>query len=33
MNPELTLDMATQSVEEGVAVVMNYLIARRLIRG
>lgn len=32
-NPELTLNMATQSVEEGVAAVLNYLTARGLIRG
>jgi adenylylsulfate kinase len=33
VNPELTLNMATQSVEEGVAVVLNYLAERGLIRG
>ena len=32
-SPELTLDMATQSVEEGVAAVLNYLAQRGLIRG
>ncbi len=32
-NPELTLNMATQSVEEGVAAVVNYLAAQGLIRG
>ncbi len=33
VNPEITLNMATQSIEEGVATVVNYLIAQRLIRG
>lgn len=32
-NAELTLDMATQTVEEGVAAVLNYLVQRGLIRG
>jgi adenylylsulfate kinase len=31
--PELTLNMATQTVEEGVAAVLNYLTSRGLIRG
>lgn len=31
-NPELTLNMATQTVEEGVAAVLNYLVQRGLIR-
>jgi len=31
-NPELTLNMATQSVEEGVAAVLNCLVQRGLIR-
>lgn len=32
-NPELTLNMATQTVEEGIAAVVNYLTDRGLIRG
>lgn len=32
-NPELTLNMAMHSVEEGVATVLNYLVQRGLIRG
>lgn len=32
-NPELTLDMATQTVEEGVTAVMAYLAQRGLIQG
>ncbi len=32
-NPELTVNMATQTVDEGVAAVLNYLTARGLIRG
>jgi adenylylsulfate kinase len=32
-SPELTLSMATQTVEEGVAAVVNYLVAQGLIRG
>ncbi len=32
-NPELTLNMATQSVEDGVAAVVNYLVAKGVIRG
>lgn len=32
VSPELTLNMATQSVEEGVAAVLNYLVQRGLIR-
>lgn len=31
-NPELTLNMATQAVEEGVASVVNYLAARGIVR-
>ena len=31
--PELTLNMATQTVEEGTAAVLNYLVERGLIRG
>ena len=31
-NPELTFDAATQTVEEGVAAVINYLVAKGLIR-
>jgi adenylylsulfate kinase len=33
LNPELTFDAATQSVAEGVALVVNYLQSRGLIRG
>jgi adenylylsulfate kinase len=33
LKPELTLNMATQTVEEGVAAVVNYLAAKGLIRG
>jgi adenylylsulfate kinase len=33
LNPELTFNAATQSVEEGVALVINYLEKRGLIRG
>jgi adenylylsulfate kinase len=33
LKPELTLNMATQTVEEGVAAVLNYLANRGLIRG
>jgi adenylylsulfate kinase len=33
LNPELTFDAATQSVAEGVALVVNYLTKRGLIRG
>lgn len=33
LKPELTLNMATQTVEEGVAAVFDYLTARGLIRG
>lgn len=33
LNPELTLNMATQTVEEGTAAVLNYLVQRGLIRG
>jgi adenylylsulfate kinase len=33
LNPELTLDASTQSVEEGVAVVLNYLVKRGLVAG
>ncbi len=32
-NPELTFDAATQTVEEGVAMIVNYLVAKGLIRG
>ena len=32
VNPELTFDAATQTVEEGVAAVVNYLVAKKLIR-
>ncbi len=32
VNPELTFDAATQTVEEGVAAVINYLVAKKLIR-
>ena len=32
VNPELTFDAAAQSVEEGVAAVINYLVAKKLIR-
>jgi adenylylsulfate kinase len=31
-NPELTFDASTQTVEEGVAAVINYLVAKKLIR-
>ena len=31
-NPELTFDASKQSVEEGVALVLNYLVKRGLIR-
>lgn len=33
VNPELTLDASKQSVEEGVAVVLNYLVKRGLVAG
>lgn len=33
MNPELTFDAATQSVADGVALVLNYLVKRGLIAG
>jgi adenylylsulfate kinase len=33
LNPEVTLDASKQSVEEGVAVVLNYLVKRGLITG
>ncbi len=32
-NPDLTLNMATQTVEEGVATVLNYLVVREVIPG
>jgi adenylylsulfate kinase len=32
-NPELTFDASTQTVEEGVAMIVNYLTAKGLIRG